>query len=127
MVKDIGCEKVEFCELCYSDYDVQLHHAVFKSELKELSHCRLNHVYLCKECHKKLHKNKGGELDKKVKLIFCNRLESKILKKYITFNEIKLILGISNNATKKIVKDLIRYKEGFKREEIINICIKKGV
>ena len=112
-----------FCRLCFSSNNIQRHHSVFKSQVKSLAHCKMNYIYLCEACHSKLHKNKGGELDLKVKMMFQNKLEEKLLKRYITYDEVKEILDISDTATHKLVEDLVKYKEGYLREDLINACM----
>lgn len=112
-----------FCALCFSNDEIEQHHSVFKSQVRELAHCRLNYIYLCHSCHKELHRNKGGKLDTKVKMMFQNKLEKKFLKRYISFDEVKGVLDISKSATTKLVGGLIRYKEGYKRNDLINKCI----
>ncbi|MDU3410159.1 hypothetical protein [Clostridium sp.] len=114
---------IHFCALCYSSKDIEKHHSVFKSEVRSLSHCKMNYIYLCHCCHTNLHRHKGGELDQKVKMMFQNRLEEKVLKHYITYDEIKEILDISDTATHNLAHNMVRYKEGFSRENLINTCI----
>lgn len=68
-------------------------------------------------------RHKGGELDQKVKMIFQNKLEEKLLRHYITYDEVKEILDISDTATHKLLDGLVRYKEGYEREELISACM----
>lgn len=112
----------EVCPLCFSDKNIQRHHMVFQSQVKELAHCKLNFIYVCRACHVKIHK-KDSELDEEVKLKFRNKIELKFLKRYLTYEEVKSVLEISNTATKKLLKGLVVYKEGYKREDIINRCM----
>lgn len=123
----MGSKGMHFCALCFSSKDMQKHHATFQSEVRSLSHCKMNYIYLCAKCHTELHKHKGGELDQKVKMMFQNRLEEKLLKHYITHDEVKEILNISDTATDKLLSDLVRYKEGYSREDLINKCMGREI
>lgn len=111
------------CTVCGSPKKVQDHHIIFKSKVKALARCKLNIVPLCEKCHSFLHSKKGEELDRKMKLIFLNRIEIKFLKRYIKFEEIKEALDISDTATHKLTDCMVRYKEGYKREELIRRCM----
>lgn len=119
----MSCNEGYFCANCYSSKNIQEHHAVHKKENRALIHCRLNYVYLCKRCHSFLHSKKGKDLDRKIKLIFLNRIERRFLKQYIKFEEIKEILEISDTATHRLTDCMVRYKEGYKREELIKRCM----
>lgn len=122
----MSCNEGYFCANCCSSKNIEKHHAVHRKENRMLIHCKLNYVYLCKRCHSFLHSKRGKDLDKKVKLVFLNRIEQRFLKEYINFKEIKEVLGISDTATHKLTDCLVRYKEGFKREDLIRICMGDG-
>lgn len=102
------------------------HHIVFRSQVKQLENCKLNHIYLCAECHRGtngVHGKNGHELDRKLKLQFQNKLEFLFSKEYLTKKDIKEILGIKDNAVDSLCKLMKQEKGMFIREDVIRACM----
>ena len=100
----------------------ELHHIMFRSQMKQLENCKLNFVYLCPECHRGtngVHGKNGHKLDKKYKLMFQNKLEILFSNKLLTKEDIKETLGINDKPTDSLCK-LIKSEKGmFCREDVI--------
>lgn len=116
------------CKHCYvcGNPNVELHHICFRSQSKQLTNCVLNHVYLCPEHHRGNfgpHGRDGHELDLKLKLEFQNKLELLFDKEYFTEEEVRETLGISDRATKRLLKTLKRKNNMFERLDIIRSCM----
>ena len=105
----------------------ELHHIMFRSQMKQLENCKLNFVYLCPECHRGtngVHGKNGHKLDKKYKLMFQNKLEILFSKKLLTKEDIKETLGIKDKPTDSLCK-LIKSEKGmFNREDVIRTLMK---
>lgn len=102
------------------------HHIVFRSQVKQLENCKLNHIYLCAECHRGtngVHGKNGHELDRKLKLQFQNKLEFLFSKEYLTKKDIKEILGIKDNAVDSLCKLMKQEKGMFNRDDVIRACM----
>ena len=114
------------CYVC-GNPNVELHHICFRSKVPSLTNCVLNHVYLCPEHHRGTyspHGKYGHELDIKLKLEFQNKLEILFDKEYLTEEEIKQTLGISDRALKRLLKTLKKEKDGtYNRTSVIISCM----
>ena len=114
------------CYVC-GNPNVELHHICFRSKVPSLTNCVLNHVYLCPEHHRGTcspHGKYGHELDIKLKLEFQNKLEILFDKEYLTEEEIKQTLGISDRALKRLLKTLKKEKNGtYNRTSVIISCM----
>lgn len=111
------------CELCGVKEANQRHHKVFRSKVKALEHCDRNLANICYECHYKIHHNKGRDLDLKLKLSFQNELEMLFDKEYLTYEDIKEVLQISDRCMKGLLKTIQYTKDGYKREDVIMVCM----
>ena len=105
-----------FCEICNKEADI--HHIVHKSEGG--FDIELNYKYLCEEHHR----GKNGphhslETDIKYKIELQNKLYKLMLKDFYNLKELGILLNASINTVKRITKNLKKYKEGFKKEDII--------
>lgn len=118
------------CQECLETYGIenyktQLHHIVFRSECKQLEHCKLNFVYLCLKHHQDhregVHHNL--KLNRKYKLRFQNQLEILWDKQYLTREEINEVLQISDKALNRLLKTLTLQKDRYVREEVIRQCM----
>ena len=112
------------CELCKSRPASEVHHIIYRSHCKALIKSNLNLISLCQQCHAKIHRGKESkELNKKLRLQFQNKLEILFDKQYLTEEEINDVLKISQTALKGLLKTLMTYKEGYKREDVIRACM----
>ncbi len=112
---------IHFCEVCGSPY-TEVHHIMFRSEVKALEYCNLNLVNLCVEHHKGtygVHGSKGARLNRKLKLEFQNKLEELLDKQYLTREEINKILKIDDKALNKLLKSLSLHKDKYIKEDVI--------
>lgn len=102
------------------------HHIVFRSECKQLEHCKKNLVYLCNYHHKGTygpHGSKGSAENKRLKLEFQNWLETSFLKNSFALDEIQQVLGISSIAVNKLSKHMWSKDGKYAREDIIRTCM----
>ena len=100
----------------------ELHHIVFRSQCKPLEHCKLNHIYLCMNCHRGsygVHDKYGHKLDQKLKLEFQNKLEMLWVKQYLSGEEIQEVLQISEKALDRLLKTVQKSKDKYIRESVI--------
>lgn len=118
-------KEIHFCKVCGTSYGVELHHRVYRSECKPLENCKLNHVYLCNKHHRDhkvgVHFNK--KFDNEIKLEFQNLLEILFNKPYLTREEIKEVLDISDKTLNSLLKTVERHKDKYVREEVIRACM----
>lgn len=118
--------EIHFCRECGTSYGVELHHIIFRSEVKALEHCKLNHTYLCGKDHRGTfgpHGSKGTTVNRKYKLEFQNKLEIFFDKPYLTKEEINKVLQISDKALNRLLKTLNLQKGLYVREEVIRACM----
>lgn len=117
--------ETHYCSECGTSYNIEGHHIVSRKQCKPLEHCKRNITYLCAYHHRDnirgVHSNKN--LDKKYKLQFQNYLEMCLDKSYLTREEIKEVLGISDKPLSNLLKTLILYKGLYKREDVIRQCM----
>ena len=112
------------CELCKLRPASEVHHIIYRSHCKALIKSNLNLISLCQQCHAKIHRGKESkELNKKLRLQFQNKLEILFDKQYLTEEEINDVLKISQTALRGLLKTLMTYKEGYKREDVIRACM----
>lgn len=115
----------KICPIC-GQRATELHHIMFKSQMKQLENCELNFIYLCPDCHRGtngVHGKNGHKLDKKFKLMFQNKLEILFVKDKLTRTDIKDALGIKDKPTDSLCK-LIKSEKGiFNREDVIRACM----
>lgn len=114
-----------YCKVCGNPY-TELHHIMFRSEVKALEHCKLNLVNLCVEHHKGtygVHGSKGASLNRKLKLEFQNKLEDLWDKQYLTREEINNVLQISDKALNRLLKRLSLHKDKYIKEDVIRVCM----
>lgn len=120
------CKEIHWCEVCGTSYNVELHHIMFRSEVKPLERCRLNFAYLCSEHHRGTygpHGSRGAYLNRKLKIRFQNELERSWLKEYLTKEEINDVLRISEIALSRLLKPIKVTKLGYERESVIRACL----
>jgi len=118
-------EEYRYCAECGLTFGIEDHHIIYKGKCKPLDYCKHNHVDLCyihHRDHKKgIHHNK--QLNEKYKLIFQNYLEMHFLKEYLTREEIKEVLGISEHPLDKLLSSLITHNSKYNRDELIMVCM----
>ena len=116
-------EEYKCCEVCGRS-NSEAHHIVFRSEAPWMKNISINKIYLCNEHHRG---DESPHKSKKVDLQYKRELQAKLKKmfnqQYYTTKDIKNILQTTETETEKIVKTLQRYKEGYKREDIIRRCM----
>ncbi len=114
--------EVHSCIVCGSNFGTELHHRVFKSQVKPLENCKLNHVYLCPEHHRGtqgIHGKCGYKLDKLLKLQLQNNLEILFTKEYLTKEEVNEVLQISEKALNSLFKTIQSKGNKYTREDCI--------
>ena len=114
-----------YCKVCGNPY-TELHHIMFRSEVKTLEYCKLNLVNLCVEHHKGtygVHGSKGARLNRKLKLEFQNTLEELWDKKYLTREEINNVLRINDKALNRLLKSLSLQNDKYDKEDVIRACM----
>ena len=112
------------CELCKLRPASEIHHIIYRSHCKALIKSDINLIPLCRTCHAKVHRGKESkELNHKLRLQFQNKLEILLDKEYLTEKEINDVLKISQTALRGLLKTLMTYKEGYKREDVIRACM----
>jgi len=113
-------EEYKCCEVCGKPYS-ELHHLIFKSQAKYLEHVPINFKYLCNEHHRG---NKSPHRCKKIDLAYKREYQVKVNKlitqDYYSLEKLKDILGISKKECERVVNKATLYKEGYKKEDIIN-------
>lgn len=111
------------CIIC-GTYGTELHHIQFRSQVPTLRDCPLNHIYLCPQHHRDgragVHFNK--ELDKKLKLKFQNKLEFLWEKKYLSRQDVQVVLQIKDKQLDKLLKTVISKNGEYERESLIRAC-----
>lgn len=111
------------CSIC-GTYGTELHHIQFRSQVSTLRDCPLNHIYLCPQHHRDgragVHFNK--ELDKKLKLKFQNKLEFLWEKKYLSRQDVQVVLQIKDKQLDKLLKTVISKNGEYERESLIRAC-----
>ena len=111
------------CSICGS-YGTDLHHIQFRSQVPTLKDCPLNHVHLCPQHHRDgrvgVHFNKA--LDKKLKLKFQNKLEFLWDKKYLSRQDVQVVLNVKDKQLDKLLKTVISKNGEYERESLIRAC-----
>ena len=111
------------CSICGS-YGTELHHIQFRSQVPTLKDCPLNHVHLCPQHHRDgrvgVHFNKA--LDKKLKLKFQNKLEFLWEKKYLSRQDVQVVLNVKDKQLDKLLKTVISKNGEYERESLIRAC-----
>lgn len=116
---------IHWCLVC-GQRATELHHIVYRSQMKPLENCKLNHIYLCQEHHRGtqgVHGSKGHKLDRLLKLQFQNNLEILFDKEFLTREEIKEVLQIADKPLNRLLKPLVLQKGKYVREDIIRACM----
>jgi len=117
--------KDEYCEVCGRQAQ-ECHHKISKERCKPLEDCIENHVYLCSNHHRGtfgVHGKCGHELDQRYKLQFQNYLEIKFLKEYLTREEIKEVLGLTDRPLNRLLKSITIHKGKYVRQDVILKCM----
>lgn len=116
---------IHWCLVC-GQRATELHHIVYRSQMKPLENCKLNHIYLCQEHHRGtqgVHGSKGHKLDRLLKLQFQNNLEILFDKEFLTREEIKEVLQIADKPLNRLLKPLVLQKGKYVREDVIRACM----
>lgn len=104
------------CEICNKKADI--HHIVHRSEGG--FDIQLNYKYLCPVHHRgRLGPHHNLEIDIQYKLELQNKLYKLLRKDYYSSKQLSQILNLSRNTSKRLVKNLKLYKEGYKKDDII--------
>ena len=114
-----------YCKVCGNPY-TELHHIMFRSEVKTLEYCKLNLVNLCVEHHKGtygVHGSKGARLNRKLKLEFQNKLKELWDKRYLSREEINNVLQINDKALNRLLKRLSLQNDKYDKEDVIRVCM----
>ncbi len=110
----------KLCEVCGCN-QIELHHVLYKSQVKIMSNIEINFKFLCPEHHRGNHgPHMNREIDLKYKLELQGKLENLFQdKEYWTEKEIKEKLNCSNNEVRNITKRLMIHKEGYKKLDLV--------
>ena len=104
------------CEICGANADK--HHIIFRSEGG--LNFPLNFKFLCDKHHRgKYGPHNDKLIDMKYKLELQDNLYSLLNKQYYTIVEISKLLDINCRLLKKSLAPYKKYKEGYKKEDII--------
>lgn len=117
--------KYKVCAEC-GEGNVELHHIIFRSQVKALQNCKLNFIYLCPKCHRGtdgVHGKDGHALDQKLKLHFQNKLEFLFTRELLSKEDIRDSLGIKQSAVYSLCKLMKQDKGKFHREDVIRACM----
>lgn len=114
-----------YCNEYGTSYGVELHHIISRKQLKPLENCKHNFVYLCYYHHRDhaagVHFNRVLYL--KYKLKFQNYLEVHFLKEYLTREEVKAVLEISDKPLDRLLKSVTMCKGKYLRNDVIRKCM----
>jgi hypothetical protein len=116
---------LHWCPVC-GQRATELHHRVYRSQVKPLENCKLNHIYLCQEHHRGtngVHGKKGHKLDKLLKLQLQNNLELLFDKPLLTREEIQEVLQIKDKPLNSLLKTLKIKECKYIREDVIRACM----
>ncbi|WMJ81921.1 HNH endonuclease signature motif containing protein [Clostridium sp. MB40-C1] len=98
------------------------HHIVYKNQGG--IDIPLNYVYLCSEHHRgKLGPHKNRSIDYEYKKNFQNKLFHILKEEYYSMNDLKKLLKINPFQGKILEKKFKKYKNGYKKIEIIKILM----
>lgn len=111
----------EYCEVCGSPRNVELHHVIFRSKAPYMSDVEINLKYLCNEHHRG---NRGPHLCREIDIKYKVELQYKLSEifenKFYSAEETRDKLGITDKEIRKIVKTLNLHPEGYSRLDIIS-------
>lgn len=116
---------IHWCLVC-GQRATELHHRVYRSQVKPLENCKLNHIYLCQEHHRGtngVHGKNGHKLDKLLKLQLQNNLELLFDKPLLTREEIQEVLQIKDKPLNSLLKTLKIKGDKYTREDVIRQCL----
>ena len=119
-------DSINWCLVCGSNYRTELHHRVFKSQVKPSEHGKLNNIFLRSAHHwgtKGVHGKNGYKLDKLLKLQLQNNLEILFDKEYLTKEEVNEVLQISEKALNSLFKTIQSKGNKYTREDCIRVCM----
>ena len=85
--------------------------------------CNLNIISICNECHTKIHGKNGRELDLQLKQELQLQLTLLFTKEYYQEEEIRQLLGINKKQVARLVKTIVRQKEGYLNTLIVKRCL----
>ena len=99
----------------------QGHHIISRKRAPYMTHVPINIIPLCMQHHTTsptgIHHNK--EMMLRYIQEFQLKLTLMLTKDYYTHKDLKELLECSDNSVKAITKTLFRYKEGYKKEDLI--------
>lgn len=113
------------CVVCGSDYEVEKHHIVFRSQQGAMINCPFNRINLCGTCHRT---NSGPHMNRALDINYKLHLQEKLYelfedKECYTEEEVKTLLQIPKKHSRKLVKSLsivvIGDLVGYRKEDII--------
>ncbi|MBU5592873.1 hypothetical protein KQI89_14055 [Clostridium sp. MSJ-4] len=115
---------MRYCEVCGKG-KAELHHIIFKSEASYMANIAINFKYLCDNCHRG--KN-GPHMNNDINLRYKRELQDNLFnifkeKDYFNEEDIKEKLSISTSEVIRLCRKLKRYKEGYKVEDIVKLCM----
>lgn len=116
--------KLGSCKNCGAFGRITEHHKIKRSKQKALIKCKYNLIDLCDQCHYAIHHLPNGHsLDIKIQLNFQNFLETKFLKEFISREEVKEVLEITDKEVDKLLKTISPFKGLYLREDVIRECM----
>ena len=122
--KVIIIAKLGTCKNCGAVGRITEHHKVKRSKQTALIKCKNNLIDLCDQCHYVIHHSPAGhKLDINIQLSFQNFLETKFLKEFISREEVKEVLEITDRETNRLLKTLMQHNGLYEREDLIRCCM----
>lgn len=111
---------MKYCERCGTVHGLELHHIIFRSKAPYMSNIKINFKDLCYKCHRG---NNGPHLNRGYDIKYKTELQTKLFtffsQDYYSEKEIRVMLEATESEAKKITKVLTKYKEGYKREDVV--------
>ncbi|CAI3547942.1 hypothetical protein [Clostridium neonatale] len=122
--KVIIIAKLGTCKNCGAFGRITEHHKIKRSKQTALIKCKNNLIDLCDQCHYVIHHSPAGhKLDINIQLSFQNFLETRFLKEFISREEVKEVLEITDRETNRLLKTLMQHNGLYVREDLIRCCM----
>lgn len=112
------------CFVC-GNFNTEKHHIIKRSQSQALIKCELNLVELCPAHHRGhngVHGRNGRALDIMLREYLYKKLDLIFINEYITEEEIRDKLNITESSVKRLVKILTRHKNGYLKEDLLRSC-----
>lgn len=115
---------IEKCFVCGSP-NIEVHHICYRSQVPYMKDAKINLVGLCPLHHRD--GKKGVHFNKKLDLQLKQELQLQLTllftKEYYEEEEISQLLGINKKQVARLVKTIVRQKEGYPNTLIVKRCL----